>query len=74
MIIKIGTVKDPSWTTIDTTWHAVLIQECFTGIGIETDQGFFGVAQRDEGIEILHDGKLVWSSTDALADPPKGKP
>jgi hypothetical protein len=34
----------------------------YSGIGIETDQGHFGIAQRDGGIEVLHEGKLVWAS------------
>lgn len=60
------TGKDPEWTVINVGSHKVLIQECFCGVAIETDQGLFGIAQRDGGIEILLDGNLVWSSVDAL--------
>ena len=35
----------------------------YNGIGIETDEGLFGIAQRDSGIEVMLDGELVWSST-----------
>ena len=41
----------------------LILSEVFNGIGIKTDQGRFGIAQRDGGIEIVKDGKLVWSST-----------
>ena len=36
----------------------------YNGVGIHTDQGFFGIAQRDSGIEVLLDGKMVWSSNE----------
>jgi hypothetical protein len=49
-------------------YHEVLIQECFTGIAMETDQGLFGIAMRDDGIEVLLDGKLVWSSMEIESD------
>ena len=42
----------------------------YCGVSIETDQGRFGISQRDAGIEILLNGKLVWSSTDALGVTP----
>jgi len=38
------------------------LHKVYNGLSIETDQGTFGIAQRDNGIEILLDGKLVWSS------------
>ena len=62
MRIKFGTGKDPEWTEINVGSHDVLIQNCFCGIGIETDQGLFGIAQRDGVIEILFDGKLILNS------------
>ena len=62
MQIKFGTGKDPEWTEINVGSHDVLIQNCFCGIGIETDQGLFGIAQRDGVIEILFDGKLILNS------------
>lgn len=42
--------------------EAVLVlSDVFSGIGIETDAGLFGIAQRDGGIEVLLNGKIVWS-------------
>jgi len=35
--------------------------EVFNGIGIVTDAGHFGICERDGGIEILRNGKQVWS-------------
>ena len=67
MRIKIGTKKDPEWTTIDVGSHEILVQDCFCGIVIETDTGLYGVAQRDGGVEILHNGELVWSSSDHVS-------
>jgi hypothetical protein len=46
----------------------VTCRDVFTGIGIHTDQGFFGIAQRDDGIEVVLDGKLVWSSMELKSD------
>lgn len=59
MKIKFGTGKDPEWTEIDVTSHEVIVQQCYTGIGIETDLGLFGIAQRDGVLEIQFNGKLV---------------
>lgn len=56
--------------------HGIVLEDVFNGIGIKTDQGMFGIAQRDGGIEVMLDGKFVWGSVDALAwvDPgPKPK-
>lgn len=39
-------------------------EDVFNGIGIVTDQGYFGIAQRDSGIEVLLDGRLVFSSVE----------
>lgn len=38
------------------------LSEVYSGVGIETDQGLFGIAQRDGGIEVLLDGETVWTS------------
>ena len=62
MKIKFGTGKDPEWTEINVGSHDVLIQNCFCGISIETEQGLFGIAQRDDVIEILFDGKIILNS------------
>jgi hypothetical protein len=40
----------------------IVLSECYSGIGIKTDAGMFGIAQRDGGIEVLRDGKLAWAS------------
>jgi hypothetical protein len=41
----------------------IIVSELYCGIGIETSQGEFGICQRDGGIDVMLDGKLVWSST-----------
>jgi hypothetical protein len=41
----------------------IILSEVYNGIGIQTDQGLFGIAQRDGGIEVMLNGQLVWSST-----------
>ena len=64
MKIKIGTPDDPKWTEIDIHHREAIISDCFVGIGIETDQGLFGISQRDRGIEVMLDEKLVWSSSE----------
>lgn len=40
----------------------VVLSEVYSGVGIETDMGLFGIAQRDGGIEIMLNGKTVWTS------------
>lgn len=40
----------------------IVFSEVYSGLRIETPSGHFGIAQRDDGIEVLQDGKLVWSS------------
>ena len=64
MKIKIQDVdapKDNAAATIETI-HKVTISECYVGIGIETDDGLYGIAQRDSGIEVMLNGKTVWNS------------
>ena len=39
----------------------VILSEVYSGVGIQTDAGLFGIAQRDGGIEVLLDGKTVWA-------------
>lgn len=63
MKIKIGD-KPENTVIVDASSYIVTLIDVFCGIGIETDQGRFGIAQRDDGIEVLLDGKLVWSSMD----------
>ena len=38
---------------------SLVLSEVFNGIGIETDAGVFGIAQRDGGIEIMHGENLL---------------
>lgn len=49
-------------TVIDTGLNDITVEDCFLGIGMETDQGLFGIAMRDDGIEVMLNGNLVWSS------------
>lgn len=41
----------------------LVLSKVYNGVVIPTDQGRFGIAQRDAGIEVLLDGVLVWSSS-----------
>jgi len=41
---------------------SIVLSDVFNAIVIATDQGEFGVAQRDGGIEVMHKGELVYSS------------
>lgn len=47
-----------------------IFADVFCGIGIKTDQGLFGIAMRDDGIEIMLDGDPIFSSTCALGNAP----
>jgi len=38
------------------------LEGVYCGIGIITDQGVFGICQRDNGIEVMLDGNAVWDS------------
>lgn len=40
-------------TQIDTGGKEVTIRDCYIGVGIQTEQGLFGIAQRDGGIEVM---------------------
>lgn len=40
----------------------IVLSDVFSGVGIKTDMGLFGIAQRDDGIEVMLDGKTVWTS------------
>lgn len=39
----------------------VTLTEVYSGVGIRTDAGLFGIAQRDGGIEVMLNGKMVWA-------------
>lgn len=51
---------------IDLECREVTLREVYNGIGIETDQGRFGIAERDGGIEVMLNGELIWSSTEYI--------
>lgn len=40
----------------------IVLSEVYVGIGIKTDKGEFGIAERDGGIEVYFGGQMVWSS------------
>ena len=54
MKIEISTAEDG---TTETT-----LSEVYSGVGIKTEMGLFGIAQRDGGIEVMLNGKTVWTS------------
>lgn len=60
MKIFIGDEDNP--VSVIDVYSEVTIKECFNGIGIESPMGMFGIALRDGGIEVMLDGKLVWTS------------
>lgn len=76
MKIKIGRRSPEGQSTTLTvgTMHEVWITECYLGIAIKTDQGVFGIAQRDDGIEVMLDGKFAWTSMDMKRDKPSPVP
>jgi len=52
----------------------VVLSEVYSGIGIATDMGLFGIAQRDGGIEVMLEGKTVWTSHELGEGVPDLKP
>lgn len=38
----------------------IVLSEVYNGIGVKTEAGTFGIAERDGGIEITLKGKLVY--------------
>lgn len=40
----------------------VILSEVYSGVGVQTTMGLFAIAQRDDGIEVLLDGRMVWTS------------
>lgn len=71
MKIHLTSPADPRTTTIETQ-HDVCLTEVYCGVGLPTDQGYFGVSMRDAGIEIVltrpgaDQHELAWSSTSSL--------
>lgn len=39
----------------------IILSEVYSGVGIRTDAGLFGIAERDGGIEVMLNGKTVWA-------------
>ena len=61
------TLTDPSnanhkTVEMDLSGQEVMLEGVYTGVGIQTDQGLFGIAQRDTGIEVLLEGEMVFAS------------
>ena len=66
MKITIKNLPGKSSTEISTDVGSkvVELEDVYNGVGIKTDQGHFSIAQRDSGIEVMLDRKLVWSSSE----------
>ena len=50
----------------------VMLADVFSGVGIQTDDGLYGIAQRDGGIEVTLNGKYVWSNHELPVRLPDG--
>jgi len=44
------------------TFGDVSVTECYNGILVKTPNGDFGITQRDGGIEVAREGKLIFAS------------
>lgn len=55
MKIRLGNAQG---TFIETS-NEVTLFDVFSGVGIQTDAGLFGIAQRDGGIEVMLEGKTL---------------
>jgi hypothetical protein len=53
--------------TVEVGPREVMLSGVYNGVGVKTKQGLFGIAERDSGIEVMLDGKLVWSSDELNA-------
>ncbi len=47
---------------VDVGSAEVVCSQAYTGIGIQADGGFFGIAERDGVIEIQHNGDILLDS------------
>lgn len=47
---------------LEVTDEGLEIRDAFGGVGFVTESGVFGVAMRDGGVEVLHDGAHAWAS------------
>ena len=60
--------------TSDDGGAEVILSDVFSGVGIRTDAGLFGIAQRDGGIEVLLNGTTVWARGASAEDLPNTLP
>jgi len=67
MKIKIGVDNKSIVPVIISTCQSVELEGVYNGVGIQTDQGYFGIAQRDSGIEVMLDGELIWASYEDIS-------
>jgi hypothetical protein len=49
--------------------YSIVLEDVFSGIGIRTKKGLFGIAQRDGGIEVMLNGKLVYPAPERAEEP-----
>jgi len=54
--------EDEPPVKIDTGARDVTCREVYCGIGIETESGYFGIAERDGVIEIMYNGNIILDS------------
>lgn len=61
--MKIEIARD---VTLDVGGREVTLHDVFCGIGIPTDVGTFGIAQRDGGIEVRLNGRTILDAAEAV--------
>ena len=54
--------------------ESLTIEQPFNGFAVLCDQGTIGIAQRDGGIEVMVNGRPVWSSVHGDLRLPAGSP
>lgn len=64
MKIKIEMQDGMDPVVVDVGGQKVSCDKVYCGIGIETERGIFGIAERDGVIEVMHNGKLILDSDD----------
>ena len=60
MKIKLKAGETDYEATLDVGVMGVELEGVYNGVGIQCDDGYFGIAQRDGGIEVMIDGKGVF--------------
>ena len=66
MKIELKSEGEGNTSTIDVgSMKEVTLRDVFLGVGFDTDDGRYGVAMRDGGIEVMLNEKLVWSSSES---------